>query len=123
MGRRGESIYRRKDGRWEARYSVGKGLNGMTKYRSVYGRTYSEAKENRRKAMQQAYTPRIEGYFSDVIEHWLSDKEMEVKEQTARKYRQCMKTHIEPYFGKIKTSLITSEMIEGFLSEKRKTVV
>lgn len=24
MGRRGESIFRRKDGRWEARYSLGK---------------------------------------------------------------------------------------------------
>lgn len=44
MGRRGESIFRRKDGRWEARYPLGKDVTtGKTKYRSVYGDTYSEA--------------------------------------------------------------------------------
>lgn len=52
MGRRGESIFRRKDGRWEAQYPLGKdAANGKTKYRSVYGDTYSEAKEKRTQAI------------------------------------------------------------------------
>lgn len=51
MGRRGESIFRRKDGRREARYSLGKDVTtGKTKYRSVYGNTYTEAKEKRTQA-------------------------------------------------------------------------
>lgn len=56
MGRRGESIFRRKDGRWEARYLLGKdAATGKAKYRSVYGNTYSEAKEKRMQAMTKTY--------------------------------------------------------------------
>ena len=40
MPRKGENIYKRKDGRWEGRYKV-----GTTKYRSIYGKTYQEVKE------------------------------------------------------------------------------
>lgn len=36
MARRGENIYKRKDGRWEGRYKAGYDANGKAKYRSVY---------------------------------------------------------------------------------------
>jgi len=45
MARRGENIYKRKDGRWEGRYKAGYDENGRTKYRSVYGKTYQAVKE------------------------------------------------------------------------------
>ena len=45
MPRTAKNIYKRKDGRWEARYPVGKNENGKTKYVSLYARSYSEAKE------------------------------------------------------------------------------
>lgn len=45
MARRGENIYRRKDGRWEGRYKCGFSADGKAKYRSVYARTYNEVKE------------------------------------------------------------------------------
>ena len=44
MSRRGENIYKRKDGRWEGRYKTGTGANGRTQYKSCYGKTYREAK-------------------------------------------------------------------------------
>lgn len=46
MPRKGENIYRRKDGRWEARY-IHHYENGKAKYRYVYGATYKEAKQKR----------------------------------------------------------------------------
>ena len=46
MPRKGENIYKRKDGRWEARY-IHRYEKGKAKYRSVYGKTYTEAKEKR----------------------------------------------------------------------------
>lgn len=42
MSRRGDNIRKRKDGRWEGRYVVARTSDGITKYRSVYGKTYTE---------------------------------------------------------------------------------
>lgn len=120
MGRRGESIFRRKDGRWEARYSLGKdAATGRTKYRSVYGNTYSEAKEKRLQVMQTTYTPKKDCGFISVVKAWLEEKELDIKEQTYRRYRQCLDAHILPYFGKVKCSDITQYMVEDFLKRKR----
>ncbi|MFR1369236.1 MAG: hypothetical protein ACLSA0_03290 [Eisenbergiella massiliensis] len=40
MARKGENIYKRKDGRWEGRYGAGRLPDGRARYRSVYGKTY-----------------------------------------------------------------------------------
>lgn len=45
MPRRGENIFKRKDGRWEARYIKGYDLFGKAKYGYCYGKTYTEARE------------------------------------------------------------------------------
>lgn len=42
--RRGENIYRRKDGRWEGRYRKGRKANGQVKYGYVYGRSLQEVR-------------------------------------------------------------------------------
>ena len=44
MARRGENIYKRKDGRWEGRYKNGFKPDGRTKYSSVYGKSYAEVR-------------------------------------------------------------------------------
>ncbi len=45
MARHGENIRKRKDGRWEGRYLVYSKEEGRKLYRSVYGKSYGEAKE------------------------------------------------------------------------------
>ena len=42
---KGENIFKRKDGRWEARYIKGHELSGKIRYGFCYGKTYREAKE------------------------------------------------------------------------------
>ena len=44
MSRKGENIYKRKDGRWEGRYIKSKSISGKTQYGYVYARTYREVK-------------------------------------------------------------------------------
>ena len=44
MSKHGENIYRRKDGRWEARYIFTRLPNGKAKYKYLYARTYAEVK-------------------------------------------------------------------------------
>jgi len=45
MPRRGECIYKRKDGRWEARYVKEIGPDGKKKYGSVYADSYMAVKD------------------------------------------------------------------------------
>lgn len=44
MSRKGENIYKRKDGRWEARYIKHYDVCGKAKYGYLYARTYTEVK-------------------------------------------------------------------------------
>lgn len=47
---KGENIFKRKDGRWEARYIKGRTAERKIIYGFVYGKTYKEAKEKQAKA-------------------------------------------------------------------------
>ena len=44
MPRKGENIYKRKDGRWEGRYIKSRPCTGKIVYGYVYAKTYCEAK-------------------------------------------------------------------------------
>ena len=44
MARRGENIYKRKDGRWEGRYIKGNN-NGRATYGYLYAKSYAEIKQ------------------------------------------------------------------------------
>ena len=44
MSRKGENIYKRKDGRWEGRYKKGRKANGSLKYGYIYEQKYTEVK-------------------------------------------------------------------------------
>ena len=45
MPRKGEIIYKRKDGRWEGRYIKSKTAAGTTSYGYCYGKSYKEIKD------------------------------------------------------------------------------
>lgn len=45
MARRGENIYKRKDGRYEGRYIKYYDISGKAVYGYVYSRSYAEVKE------------------------------------------------------------------------------
>lgn len=45
MPRRGENIYKRKDGRWEGRYIKQYDIKGKAQYGYIYGKTYSAVKK------------------------------------------------------------------------------
>lgn len=52
MSKYGENIYRRKDGRWEARYIFMRLPNGKAKYKSVYAKTHDIVKKKQLAAIQ-----------------------------------------------------------------------
>lgn len=52
MAKRGSNIYKRKDGRFEGRVSVGYNENGKLKYRYLYGHSLAEVKEKMARFVQ-----------------------------------------------------------------------
>ena len=122
MSRRGENIYKRKDGRWEGRYKTGTGANGRTQYKSYYGKTYREVKSKLEHCRQ---TPRFEivktknvvKLFGTYCDEWLAVNRDKVKESTLAKYHAALENHIKPYFGKYSPEMITTEQTADFLNE------
>lgn len=51
MPRKGENIYKRKDGRWEGRYIKARSQTGKAIYGYVYAPTYKEVKQKRSQAI------------------------------------------------------------------------
>ena len=102
MSKRGENIYKRKDGRWEARYQKGYTENGSIRYGYCYAKTYREAKEKAQKAKgmfvlgidtEKSAAKKSLSVFCD---EWLQLKRSKVKEATLVKYTTNIENHITP---------------------------
>lgn len=121
MPRRGENIRKRKDGRWEARFPKGKNQNGNTVYGAVYGATYKEAKEKRRRLLENPsadQTNRTDSSFGNLLALWIADNKVRLKASTIYRYQYLIDTHILPELGIRSVDSITSTVINSFLANK-----
>ena len=112
MARRGENIYKRKDGRWEGRYKVGNG-----KYRSVYGKSYSEVKAEllKLKAVPVSVVPSGNMTVRTLFEEWLSAVKLRVKSSTYANYQMKVDKNILPEFGGFSYNSLTVQMLNLFI--------
>lgn len=110
MPRKGENIYKRKDGRWEARYIKSHDISGRAKYGYVYGKSYREAKQKQHNALAKLEDSLDTGnnqvvlYKSDVKAlsvYWLTSIEPQIKQSTFNKYNNLLASYIVPYLGDI----------------------
>ena len=116
MPKRGNNIYRRTDGRWEGRYYY----KGTGKYRSVYGKTMTEAREKLDKLRNEVFTPSRSCHFliSDIMGMWLESRKSHIKESSFASYKNKLNKHIVPYYNGIGYSSLTAEMLEKFITDK-----
>ncbi len=123
MPKKGENIFKRKDGRWEARYVKCYELSGKIRYGFCYGKTYSEAKEKVTlcKAALLAGAPVPAGNrrrrLSFFCGEWLRLEKGKVKESTYIKYDTILKNHIMPKLGGCFPQGITTQLAERFKQE------
>ncbi len=116
MPKRGENIYKRKDGRWEGRYKSGTHLDGNAKYISVYGSSYSEAKEKLKLISQnQIRSPRCSMTVKEMCQAWLHSIEYTIKSSTAANYRMKLEKHIYPHLGALRYDMLTDEHIKRLI--------
>lgn len=106
MARRGESIFKRKDGRWEARVIEYRG-DGRRFYRSLYGEV--KGKKERYIAFSHSTVlgeTKSSPLFSEQSEHWLASVKNSVKESTYTRYYRTVHSYLLPLLGKYAVSRI-----------------
>ncbi len=120
MPRKGENIYKRKDGRWEGRYKVGYNDSGTAKYRSVYAKTYQEVKTKLTALKATPVPTNSSGKLTvkELFEEWLSAVRLKVKESTYANYRMKADKHILPEFGGLRYEQLTVQMLHSFIDSK-----
>jgi integrase len=123
MGRRGNgegSIRKRKDGRWEGRYTVHS--EEGRKQRTVYGSTRREVSEK----LTEAIAGRDKGLvfdagkltFGDHLERWLEDVvKPSASHRTYSTNAQQVRTHIAPMLGRIKLKGLRKAHIDRLYRE------
>lgn len=113
MPRRGENIYKRKDGRWEARV-----LEPDGKYRYVYAKTYKEVKEKKQNYKEHIkLRPKIlpEQAAAGIFADWLQgDVVNQVKPSTYENYYFCMKKYVLPFFKTKDNEFLTENTVIQF---------
>ena len=121
MARKGENIYKRKDGRWEGRYIKGRKPNGQALYGSVYGKKYSEVK-HRLIPLKSAYAARehvkvsFTGTVWDWLVFWLNDLEKpNIKPSTYASYRNKLKNHVLPALGDKRLDKLTGDNMQTWI--------
>lgn len=91
MPRKGENIYKRKDGRWEGRYIGCYDENHKAKYVYIYGKTYTEVKQKlaieRGRQKQHVPAEKKQITYGEVLALWLHSTKTSIKESTYYKKR------------------------------------
>ena len=123
MPKKGENIYKRKDGRWEGRYIRTRAADGKAVYGSVYASTYREAKakliaaaaNNSPAQAETAHRGQTDNSdrFGSVATQWLEDIRSQVKESTYNKYRNLLESYILTEIGDMLLCDISQETIES----------
>lgn len=123
MSRKGENIYKRKDGRWEGRY-IKERINGKLKYGYVFAYSYKEVKEKLNLAklsLNDTLEPsdsiiniEIEK-FSSIAKEWIKISGNQWKKSTVAKYKNIVTKYLLPQFGDYKITEIKRENIQEFV--------
>lgn len=121
--KKGENIFKRKDGRWEARYIKGYELSCKIKYGFCYGKTYKEAKEKVTKYKAALLvgkpTPQTgtRHRFAFYCDEWLHLRKSKIRESTYIKYDTVLEKHIKPTLGGCFPMGITTGVVDDFTRE------
>lgn len=126
MRKRGQNegtIRKRKDGRWEARATIGKRPDGKPKLKYIYGKTRKEASAKLSKVLaalaDDSYINESNISFVQWLNNWLETyARPSIKLATYTSYETYIRGHITPYFGNIKLKDLTSEHLQNFLNSK-----
>lgn len=123
MPRKGESIFKRNDGRWEGRYIKERTMYGDAVYGYIYGKSYTDVKERMIKKISEPNQPlRRKRYRYDptkppigiLAEDWLMIKQPQVKVSTYMKYRNLVYSYIVKRIGTVTVDQIDAAFLNDY---------
>ena len=108
------NIRKRKDGRWEGRYTAGRDPEtGKAIYRNVLGKTQAEVKEKLKKAIEASKSLDVTRAGKYTVGEWMEVwfehyAKVKVRPSSHQTYRGYIDNHIEPSIGGIPLEKLTS---------------
>ena len=123
MPRRGENIYKRRDGRWEGRYIKDRTSNDKIRYGYIYGKSYQEVKIKTKEAMldwqkrcekKESLNKQNKMTFACLVDEWFAEKKIFYKKSTIVKYQNLLNLYLLPAFGHYTAQQFTYSEINEF---------
>ncbi len=107
------SIRKRKDGRWEGRYTAGRDpVTGKVIYKNVLGKTQAEVKAKLKTAIEKSGSPGIttEHYtLGQWLDAWMENyAKLRVRPSSHKTYQGFIENHIKPTLGDISLEKLTA---------------
>ena len=108
------NIRKRKDGRWEGRYTAGRNpATGKAIYKNVLGKTQAEVKEKLKKAIEEAKGLDVAKAESYTVGQWMDVwyeyyAKIKVRPSSHKTYEGYIKNHIKPSIGNIPLTKLTT---------------
>ena len=121
------SIRKRKDGRWEGRYTAGcDPITGKPIHKSVLAKTQSEAKEKLKQAIAEAEKLDMSRAKSYTLGAWIKlwyevYAEPRLREKTKDYYLNYIDNHIIPELGNTPLEKLTTIQIQKFYNDLQKS--
>ena len=115
-------IRQRPDGRWEARYTVGRDPGtGKQIQKSIYGKTQNEV----RKKLAEIIKDLDDGIYTDAegltvgkwMDTWYEEYTVNLKNSTRASYGDLIRLHIKPGIGAVKLDKLTPTMVQKFYND------
>ena len=119
------NIRKRKDGRWEGRYTAGHDpKTGKAIYKNVLGRTQAEAKAKLKAAIEEAKSLDITKAGKYTVGTWMDEwfenyAKVKVRPSSHQTYLGYIDNHIKPNIGKKLTSLELQKLYKKLLEKGR----
>ncbi|MCI7280798.1 site-specific integrase [Dysosmobacter sp.] len=108
------NIRKRKDGRWEGRYTAGHDpATGKTIYKNVLGKTQAEVKEKLKRAIEDSAKLDMSKVGQYTVGQWMdvwfeNYAKIKVRPSSHQTYRGYIENHIKPNIGSIPLNKLTS---------------
>ncbi len=119
MARRGENIYKRKDGRYEGRYIKFYNSAGKAVYGYLYSKSYTDLKERLKSCKTEKWgaSKGMNIPLGEWMNTWLSSLGTTRKPTTQRVYKSHIENHINPALGAIPLKKLNAEQIQNFVND------
>ena len=117
------SLRKRKDGRWEGRYTAGcDPATGKPIHKSVLAKTQAEAKNKLRRAMEDTRGLDIAKAGQYTVGQWLdiwfdNYAKLKIRPSSHQTYRGYIDHHIKPYIGSVPLAKLTSLELQQLYKE------